>query len=77
MHEAANFGFLEYIQELHKAKANLNLKAADGVTPLITAAANGHINIIEYLLDAGARVEIQVMFILRSQDEISGNRKMF
>ena len=63
LHEAANFGFLEYVQELHKANANLNMKSHDGVTPLITAAANGHLEIIEYLLDAGAKLCIQVRFI--------------
>ena len=60
MHEAANYGFTEYVQELHKSNANLNAKSGDGVTPLITAAANGHLEIIEYLLDAGAKVCIQV-----------------
>ena len=60
LHEASNFGCLEYVEELHKAKANLNMKSKDGVTPLITAAANGHLDILEYLLNAGAKTCIQV-----------------
>ena len=59
IHEACNYGFLEYVKELHTSGAKLNLKSNSGVTPLITACSNGSIDIIEYLIDAGALVHLQ------------------
>jgi hypothetical protein len=59
IHEACNYGFLEYVRELHTSGAKLNLKSNTGVTPLITACSNGSVDIIEYLVQAGALVHIQ------------------
>ena len=59
IHEACNYGFLEYVKVLHSLGAKLNLKSNSGVTPLITACSNGSIDIVEYLVESGALVHIQ------------------
>ena len=59
IHEACNYGFLDYVKQLHSSGAKLNLKSNSGVTPLITACSNGSIDIIEFLVDSGALVHIQ------------------
>lgn len=65
IHEAANFGFVNYVKILIEAGANMNVKGGEhensnaGMTPLVDACINGHLEVIEVLLNAGAQVQIQ------------------
>ena len=45
------------VQTLINKGANVNLASIRGITPLMEAAANGHINIVEILIENGADVK--------------------
>jgi ankyrin repeat protein len=53
---ASQNGHLEVVQALIHAKANVNDKAADGVTALMIASQNGHLETVRTLLAAKADV---------------------
>ena len=48
---AAHGGYKDVMDFLVKHGANINAKGSNGTTALIEAAANGHLNAVEYLLD--------------------------
>jgi len=50
LHKAAQKGFAEIAQILLKAKADTNVKAKDGKTPLELAQANSAQNVVQLLL---------------------------
>lgn len=57
LHEASNHGFVEIVQMLIRAGADVNDSGGvncDGVTSLHDAAANGHVAIVQLLLENGA-----------------------
>jgi ankyrin repeat protein len=51
---AAREGHMDMARLLVDAKANLNLRSANGTAPLIVAIINNHIQLARYLLEAGA-----------------------
>jgi serine/threonine-protein phosphatase 6 regulatory ankyrin repeat subunit B len=53
---AAQFGHLEMVRFLLSRGAEVNLKARDGMTPLMAAVEQGHAEIVGVLLAAGANV---------------------
>jgi ankyrin repeat protein len=56
---AAESGSLETVSLLLAHQAEVNVMASSGVTPLILAAAQGHVAVCEALLGAGATVEVE------------------
>ena len=54
--EACAFGFIDVVEELLKAGANVNLHGKGGATPLMRAAVGAHSEIVELLLKSGADV---------------------
>lgn len=62
LHEACNYGYVEYVKLLHGAGANLERLAGanqERITPLSTACGNGHLDVIQYLLEQKVSVHIQ------------------
>lgn len=60
-HIAAGHGQLEVLVFLHKHGANLQMVDERGDTPLMSAAKNGHLDAVRFLLRAGVAMEIQNM----------------
>lgn len=59
MHHAAQKGSIEMIKWLLSKKANINIKTSvKQTTPLMLAAAGGHIDVVMYLLRNGAIISI-------------------
>src|SRR6476659_3499182 len=53
---AAGNGNLAGVKAMLAARANVNAKTEDGVTPLIAASENGHEDIVQALLSAKADI---------------------
>ena len=51
-------GFIEIVQLLISANANLNLQNNDGQTALMLAILYGHMDVAQVLINAGAKQEI-------------------
>ena len=65
LHEACNYGLVEYVRCLREFGADIDRVGGappDRVTPLITACCNGHLDVIEYLLSQGVKVNQQDNF---------------
>ena len=56
--EAAAWGRLSCLEMLLEARADPNVKASDGATPLICAACNNHSHIMQRLLEHGADMHV-------------------
>ncbi len=56
LHEAVYKGDEDVVQTLLRLKVNPDLAFPNHITPLYIASYKGHINIVESLLDAGAKV---------------------
>lgn len=54
---AAEKGFLSEVQNFVAGGVDVNAKTRGDVTPLHSAAANGHLPVVEWLLDHGAKVD--------------------
>ena len=54
LHNAVSAGNLAEIRRLVNARANVNARNNDRLTPLMIAAYRGHANVIHYLLSKGA-----------------------
>jgi uncharacterized protein len=54
LHYAARDGYFEIARMLVAAKANVNSFEANGVSPLLAAISNDHVELAQYLLDQGA-----------------------
>ena len=55
LHLAARQGYMESVQAVIKAGADVNqLTAGDKSSPLLVATINGHFDVARYLLDHGA-----------------------
>jgi uncharacterized protein len=54
LHYAARDGHFEIARLLVEAHANVNQFEANGISPLLTAISNDHVDIAQYLLDHGA-----------------------
>jgi len=54
LHNAVSAGNLAEIRRLVNARANVNARNNDRLTPLMIAAYSGHANVIRYLLTKGA-----------------------
>jgi len=54
LHNAVSAGNLAEIRRLVNARANVNARNNDRLTPLMIAAYRGHANVIRYLLSKGA-----------------------
>ena len=55
MHQACEYGFLDIVKFFVKKNIDVNVEAdedSDGVTPLICAAVNNHLDVAKYLLEA-------------------------
>lgn len=59
MHEAVNHGHVDIVRHLLDCKANINIKANNGITALIDACNSGCLDIIEVLLSYGAKTNIR------------------
>jgi len=59
LHEAANHGHIDIVRYLLDHKANINMKANNGITALIDACNSGRLDIIEILLSYGAKTNIR------------------
>lgn len=59
-HEAAAAGRLEVITQLGlNSSENINSVDAQGNTPLIIAAQNGHYSVVKFLIDMAAEINVQ------------------
>jgi len=54
LHNAVSAGNLAEVRRLVNARANVNARNNDRLTPLMIAAYSGHANVIRYLLTKGA-----------------------
>lgn len=54
--QSARLGFLECTRELLRRHVNINLQEKSGLTPLMAAAAGGHVRIQDLLISAGAKI---------------------
>ena len=54
LHNAVRAGNLAEVRRLVNARANVNARNNDRLTPLMIAAYRGHANVIRYLLNKGA-----------------------
>jgi ankyrin repeat protein len=54
LHNAVSAGNLAEVRRLVNARANVNARNNDRLTPLMIAAYRGHANVIRYLLSKGA-----------------------
>ena len=63
---AADHGDLEHLNNLLAAGVDVNIHAMNGITPLMVASRQGHIEIVRALLEAGADPDIQDNFGGRS-----------
>ncbi len=59
MHEAVNHGHLDIVRYVLDCKANINIRANNGITALIDACNSGQFDIIETLLSYGAKTNIR------------------
>lgn len=60
LHQACQTGFIEVIQSLVDSGLDINAKTRDGETPLFIAAKFSHIDIFDFLLEAGADVDVKI-----------------
>ena len=58
LHWAAEFGFIDLIQELIAAKASVHIHDVYGETPLHYAAESGHLEAVMLLVNAGANPNV-------------------
>ncbi|GMH36229.1 hypothetical protein BSKO_04097 [Bryopsis sp. KO-2023] len=58
LHHAASSGSLRNLQDLLSEEGNPNVRNKKGETPLMLAAAKGHLSCVQVLLDRGARKEM-------------------
>jgi hypothetical protein len=58
-HWAALFGLVETAQILCEAKADINAPTKTGETPLHLSAEKGKLEMVKYLLQQGAKVDIR------------------
>jgi ankyrin repeat protein len=56
LHKAARWGYLEIVQALVDAGADVQKRRMDGCTALIMAASNGHLEVVKALVSANADV---------------------
>ncbi|AVP88058.1 hypothetical protein phytr_11330 [Candidatus Phycorickettsia trachydisci] len=59
LHYAARIGDVQATQLILDKKANINCRAKDGETPLMAAAVNGRSDVVQLLLEKGAKVHYQ------------------
>jgi len=57
LHRAAKYGCLGFTQNLLRLGAVVGAERVDGVTPLLLAAQEGHVEIVKALLGAEAKVD--------------------
>ena len=57
LHRAANEGDLRWVQHVLNSGVYVDATNGDGDTPLDLAATSGHADVVQALLDAGARLE--------------------
>lgn len=69
------FVFVCVLQILVKAGANINRQNDDGITPLIDAAAAMDLDMVEYLMDTGAKLHIQERDGWTAADHLEQNLK--
>jgi ankyrin repeat protein len=50
LHYAADYGQVEVVQLLLEKKANIDLPDKFGITPLLTAIYEGHVEVVDLLL---------------------------
>lgn len=53
-----NVQIVEYLYELLKDKIDINEQEADGETMLIVAASNDRLDVVKFLIDKGARIDL-------------------
>ena len=59
LHEACATGRVDIVQLLLLNNANPNTLNSSGLTPLCVAAVNGHVELVDILLKAGAQADLQ------------------
>lgn len=61
VHYAAKGGHLEVIKTLLANQVDKEVKTSFGLTPLLVAAEFGHVELVQFLLDAGARIDVKTI----------------
>lgn len=56
---AAAAGSMDSLRELHKKVGDINTADANGLTPLMCAAQSENVDLIQYLVDSGAKLDQQ------------------
>ena len=63
LHRAANEGDLRWVQHVLNSGVYVDATNGDGETPLDLAAEHGHADVVQVLLDAGARLERDALYV--------------
>jgi hypothetical protein len=73
--DAARKGDLASVKAALESKADVESKTRYGQTPLYLAAMNGHIEVVKFLLDQGAKVDVTDTFYKSSAIGFAASRK--
>jgi len=73
--DAARKGDLATLKAALENKADLESKTRYGQTPLYLAAMNGHVEVVKFLLDQGAKVDVTDTFYKSSAIGFAASRK--